>query len=205
MKLLIATKNKGKFMEISEVLAGLPVELISLKNLGLEDEVEEHGSTHEANAILKAQYFFKKTGLPTVGEDSGIHVDMFPGELGVFTRRWGGLGNATDEEWIKYFLKKTKGAPAEKKGAKFVCVAALILNAEDLGKPMIFSGETRGVITEKLEVPLIKGIPISSCFRPDGCDKVYAALGAEEKNKISHRGKAIHKLREHLARNIKKK
>lgn len=201
MQLLIATKNPGKFSEISEVLGNLPIKLLSLADLNLKDEVEEHGMTHEENAILKARYFFEKTGLPTLGEDSGIHVDAFPGELGVQTRRWGGLEKATDEEWIKYFLEQMGKIPDEKRGAKFVCFAALILGRQNKfataspETPAIFSGETRGIITQKLEAPLKHGIPISSCFRPEGFNKVYVALTVEEKNRVSHRGKAMHKIK----------
>ena len=185
--LLIATKNPGKFAEISEVLGSLPIKLLSLKDLNLKDEVEEHGLTHEENAILKAQYFFEKTGLPTLGEDSGIHVDAFPGELGVQTRRWGGLEKATDEGWIAYFLEQMQKVPDDKRGAKFVCFAALILGRKNkfaiapFETPSIFSGETRGIITKNLEAPLKHGIPISSCFKPEGFYKVYAALTVEEK------------------------
>ena len=201
MKILIATKNPGKFEEIVSGLASLSalgVEFVRPSDLGIDDEVEEHGSTHGENAILKARHFFAKTGLATVGEDSGIHVDAFPGELGVMTRRWGGLEKATDEEWIKYFLTQMERVPAGARGAKFVCFAAVILSPKDVEKPHIFAGETRGVITKGLEAPLKAGIPISSCFRPEGFDKVYAALTNEEKNRVSHRGKAMAKLAEFL-------
>lgn len=199
-KLLIATKNAGKFSEIAEVLGELPIKLISLANLGIADDVEEHGNTHEENAILKAQYFFGKTGLPTLAEDSGIYVDAFHGELGVQTRRWGGLEKATDEEWIKYFLRKMRDVPEAARGAEFRCFAALILDAASAKKPFVFSGAARGIITKDLQSPLIKGIPISSCFRPDGAKKVYAALAPHEKNRISHRGKAMHAVKIFLAK-----
>lgn len=202
MKLLIATKNPGKFGEIVEVLGNLSIELVSLADLGINDDVIETGKTHEENAILKAQYFFRKTNLPTLGEDSGVYVDAFPGELGVQTRRWEGLHHASDQEWIKYFLKKMELLPLEKRGAKFECHAALILSEKLYKKPHIFSGETCGMITEELEAPLRSGIPISSCFRPDGCDKVYAALTPCEKNTISHRGKAMYKVKEFLEKEV---
>lgn len=202
MRLLIATKNPGKFTEISEVLNSLPIKLLSLKDLNLNDEVEEHGVTHEQNAILKAQYFFKKTGLPTLGEDSGIHVDAFLGELGVQTRRWGGLEKATDDEWIKYFLRQMGKVSKNKRGAKFVCFAALILDKAVVKAPKIFSGETRGIITKTLEAPLKLGIPISSCFKPEGFNKVYAALTVEEKNRVSHRGKAMHAVKKFLEQHL---
>jgi XTP/dITP diphosphohydrolase len=202
MKLLIATKNAGKFAEISEVLGALPLELISLSDLGLKDEVNETGETHEQNAILKAEYFFEKTHLPTLGEDSGIYVDAFPNALGVQTRRWGGLAQATDEEWIEYFLKQMEPMPEKNRGAKFVCFGALILDEKNRKSPQIFSGETRGTITHSLEAPLKRGIPISSCFKPEGFSKVYAALTPAEKNRVSHRGKAMHALADFLKRGV---
>ena len=197
-------EKPGKFAEISEVLGSLPIKLLSLKDLNLKDEVEEHGLTHEENAILKAQYFFEKTGLPTLGEDSGIHVDAFPGELGVQTRRWGGLEKATDEGVDRVFSGTNAESSDDKRGAKFVCFAALILGRKNkfaiapFETPSIFSGETRGIITKNLEAPLKHGIPISSCFKPEGFYKVYAALTVEEKNKVSHRGKAMHKIKDML-------
>lgn len=196
--LLIATKNPGKFQEISEVLRTLPLRLVSLADFGISDEVEETGKTHGENAALKAQFYFQKTSLPTLAEDSGIYVDAFPGELGVQTRRWEGLHHASDKEWIEYFLEKMAPLPEEKRGAKFVCHAALILNSDDFAQPKIFIGETRGVITKNLEAPLKAGIPISSCFRPEGFSKVYAALTVAEKNRVSHRGKAMHAVWEFL-------
>lgn len=199
MRLLIATKNPGKFSEISEVLSQLPIELVSLADLGITEDVEEHGATHEENAILKAQYFYKKTRISALGEDSGIYVDAFPGELGVQTRRWEGLHQAADAEWIEYFLKKMEPLPPEKRGARFECHAALILDEKSYEKPFLFRGETRGIITRSLEAPLKQGIPISSCFIPQGAEKVYAALTSVEKNRISHRGKAMHAAREFLA------
>lgn len=196
MKLLIATKNPGKFMEISEVLNLPELNLVSLRDLNIFDDVEETGLTHEENAKIKARYFFKKTGLPTLAEDSGINVNAFPDELGVQTRRWGGLEKASDEEWIKYFLKKMEGK--KDRGAQFVCVAALILNKESYKNPFVFSGETKGTLTHELRAPLLPGIPISSCFLPEGYEKVYAALSVEEKNKVSHRGKAMHAVKDFL-------
>lgn len=202
MELLIATKNPGKFSEIAEILKLPSVILKSLADLGLKDEVEEHGATHEENAILKARYFFEKTGMPTLGEDSGIYIDVFPDSLGVQTRRWGGLESATDSEWIKFFLEKMKNVPPEKRSAKFVCYSALIFDEKSHEKPHVFFGETQGAITAGLEAPLIPGIPISSCFRPENSGKVYAALSPEEKNKISHRGKAMHAAKEFIQKNL---
>lgn len=200
IKLLIATQNIGKFTEIQEVLRSLPLDLYHLKKEDFaiklqDDDFEEHGETFEENAELKAMHYHELFGIPTIGEDSGIIVDALEGQLGVKTRRWGAGEKATDEEWIDYFMKTMKDIPEEKRTARFVCAAAFI---DGGGEVTMFRGQTEGVITHTLEAPLKAGIPLSSCFRPVGKTKVYAALNEEEKNQISHRGKAFHELKDYL-------
>ena len=196
-KLLIATQNQGKFREISEVFEGSDFELVFLGDLNLSAEgLFEDGETFAENAYKKAKFFYDKTGFLILAEDSGIMVDALEGELGIKTRRWGAGEMASDEEWIDYFLKRMEGVSLEKRGAKFVCNACLI--DEKGGVLEYFEGETRGVISEKLLAPILSGLPLSSCFIPEGMDKAYAAISALEKNKISHRGKAISKAREYL-------
>lgn len=211
-ELLVATKNPGKFKEVKEVLDGVGFKLSFLGdfvrgNDGFDDsDFVENGETFEENARKKAEYYFGKLKgrsgngeLFVLGEDSGIIVDALDGELGIKTRRWGAGEQASDEEWINYFLERMKDVPQGKRGAEFVCSACL--KGINFGGGEIFenfSGKTRGVITDGLEAPLRCGIPLSSCFRPEGFDGVYAALSVEEKNRISHRGKAMSKLREFL-------
>ncbi len=195
-ELLVATKNPGKFREISEALSGVPFKLVFLGELGLDDgDFVEDGLTFEENAEKKARYYFGKIGMMTLAEDSGIFVEALDGELGVKTRRWGAGEKASDQEWIEHFMKRMSGVAPDKRGAKFVCYACVVGEfKEGDGKRLrrfCFHGETPGMITETLEATIRQGIPLSSCFRPEGFDKVYAALSAEEKNKISHRGKAM--------------
>ena len=109
MKLLIGTNNAGKATEIAECLRDTPIELITPKDL--EEEIAappETGSSFAENAIQKARHYHVFTGLPTIADDSGIEVDALAGELGVHTRRWGAGPQASDEEWIAYFLKRMK-------------------------------------------------------------------------------------------------
>jgi XTP/dITP diphosphohydrolase len=196
-RVVIATSNKGKFREMMEVLGDLPCRFLSLDELGLSADCEENADTFEGNALQKAHYYFEKSGLVTLAEDSGIMVDALSGELGVKTRRWGAGEKASDEEWIKYFLERMKNVPLQERGAKFVCCSAII----DLdGGEHLFRGETAGRITEGLEAPIYAGLPLSSCFRPDGFDKVYSALTIEEKNRTSHRGKAMRQVHEWLGK-----
>lgn len=197
MQILIATKNPGKFREIMEVLGDLPFEFLSLQQCFGEnfEDVEETGKTHDENALIKAKYFFEKSKLPTLAEDSGLHLDEFPNEFGVSTRRWHNLERASDQEWISKFLEWMKNVSEEKRGAIFKCSACFI---DEKGEPHFFHGEVKGKITKILEAPIQEGIPISSCFRPEGYDKVYASLPPEIKAKTSHRGRAISKVRDLL-------
>lgn len=191
---LLATSNEGKIVEMKECLAGLPLTLCTLNDLPNPlEQPEETGSSHRENAIEKAQYYFRKTHLPTIAEDSGIHVEALRTELGIHTRRFGAGSKASDEEWIQYFLARMRRE--RNKRARFHCVIAFV-DGKDIHT---FEGECRGTITDTVEASYLPGLPISACFRPDGYNKVFSALSVEEKNRVSHRGKALMKLREFLA------
>lgn len=194
-ELLIATGNPGKFMEIYEILKDLPLKFLSLSDVSLSSDVDETGETHAENALLKARHFYRKIKMPTLAEDSGIIVDVLSGELGLHTRRWGPGHSASDEEWIEAFLARMKDVPEDERQAHFVCHAALILGK---GEEHLFEGQCQGMITSDLEAPIKEGLPLSSCFKPHGFDKVYAALKPEEKAEISHRGLAISHVRDFL-------
>ncbi len=193
MKLLIATHNPGKFQEIRAMLADLGAELVSLDELGVAQDFPEEGHSFEANALGKARFYHELSGLPTVADDSGIFVEALADELGVKTRRWGAGASATDEEWLTYFMERM--ALEKNRKAKFVCVAAYA----DEAQAVAFEGETHGVITEDVRVPVKPGIPLSSVFLSEGCATVYSALSEAEKNELSHRGKAFVQLLHFLA------
>ncbi|MBU1151658.1 non-canonical purine NTP pyrophosphatase [Patescibacteria group bacterium] len=192
-KLLIATKNPGKFREIGEGLDGLGFEFLFLGDMDVEDgDFVEDGKNFRENAFKKASYYGNKLGMMTFGEDSGIFVEALGDELGVQTRRWGAGEAVSDEEWLEYFLRRMEGE--ENRLARFVC-AGCLFDGGVLGE---FEGQTRGEISQEILAPILPGIPLSSCFIMDGADKVYAAMSAEEKNKGSHRGKVLAQVREHL-------
>lgn len=192
-KILIATHNSGKFKELMEVLEDLPFKFVSLNDEKITEDVEETGSSYEANAIIKAEFFGKMTGLPTIADDSGIHVDALQGELGVKTRRWGAGAKATDQEWLDYFLKRM--STEENRRAEFVTNIAFWRPDEEI---LTFEGQCLGHILDTPPCPLEPGIPLSSVFLPEGKDKVYSQMSTDEKNEISHRGKAIKKCHEYL-------
>ena len=123
-ELLVATKNPGKFSEITEVLGNTEFDLLFLGSMQVEDEdFAEDGETFEANSRKKAEYYGKKFGMLTLGEDSGILIDALKGELGVKTRRWGAGEHASDTEWIDYFMNRMEGE--ENRLASFVCCGCL--------------------------------------------------------------------------------
>lgn len=189
----MATRNKGKFKGLMEGLSDLPFQFVSLSDEGVEGDVVETGTTYEENAILKAEFFGKKSGLVTISDDSGIVVDALAGELGVKTRRWGAGPEATDAEWLDFFLKRL--AREKSRRAEFICVVALYRPGH---QTITFRGETDGIIIEKPEVEIEHGIPISAVFKPDGYSKVYSAFTKAELVDISHRGKAVKKCRDFL-------
>jgi XTP/dITP diphosphohydrolase len=188
MKLLIATHNSGKLHEIKEMLLGLGAELVSLEELGISQDYPEDGHTFEANALGKARFYHELSGLPTVADDSGIFIEALASELGVKTRRWGAGEKVSDEEWLVFFMKRM--ATEENRKAKFVCVAAYVDDVQEVA----FEGETVGVVTDAVQVPVKSGIPLSSVFLPEGYARVFAELSTDEKNHLSHRGKAFSKL-----------
>lgn len=193
MKLLIATNNQSKFNEISTLLSSLSLELVSPQDVD-ESQLEENGKTYAENALIKARFFAKQTGLITLADDSGIVVEALKNELGVKTRRWGAGENASDEEWITHFLKRME--KENNRNAKFVCHICLVDKEGNLLAES--SGETEGHVTKELQAPIKQGIPLSSCFIVKNHHKVHSAMNIEEKNKISHRGKAVKQIKNFL-------
>lgn len=192
-KILIATRNRGKFNGLKEGLEGLPFQFVSLEDEGIEGDVVETGETYEENAILKAEYFGKIAGLTTLSDDSGIVVDALANELGVKTRRWGAGHEASDQEWLDFFLKRMERE--QNRNAEFICVVALWQPTQ---KTITFKGENRGVILAQPMTKIERGIPLSSVFLPEGQTKVYADLSKEEFAQVSHRGKAVRLCRDFL-------
>lgn len=193
MDLLIGTKNKGKIIEISEALSDLDIRCIGAHDAGIAEDPIETGATFEENALQKARFYYERTKNRTLADDSGIIVEALRSELGIHTRRWGAGPDASDEEWISYFLKRMKRE--QSKRARFVCVLAYI---DEAGREFLFEGACNGIITESLEAEYLPGLPISACFRPDGYDCVYSAMKVEQKNCTSHRGRAVEKFRSFL-------
>ncbi len=187
MKLLLGTANKGKILEMSSALSSLPLSIITPLDLRITDVPVEEENTFEGNARQKARFYFERSNVPTLADDSGIMIEALEGELGIHTRRWGAGKDATDEEWISFFLERM--SREENKRARFMCVLCYI---DENGTEHFFEGSCNGTITHAVMAPYLPGLPLSSCFIPSGLTNVYTALSLEEKNAISHRGKALH-------------
>ncbi len=193
--LLIATTNPGKLAEISRFLGDLPVNLVSLKDVGIRDSVAETGMTFEENAILKAKFYSKKSGLPAIADDGGFEIDALGGEPGVKSHRW--IHNDredTDEELIVYTLEKLKGLPQEKRGAQLRLVLALVFSD---GRRFTVEEKTRGIVAEKPSEYRTPGFPYRSLlFLPEiGKYYDYDLLTPEETERFNHRKRAVDKLK----------
>ena len=199
MKLLIATRNLGKFDGMYNMVSDLPFEVVSLQDIEVDDSnFVEDGETFEENAKKKARFYASKTGLMTISDDTGILIPALEGELGLRTRRWGAGPDASDEEWLDYFLKRME--KEENRSSLFVSCICLA----DKNGNMLFEarGESKGTLTRAPGCDIEPGIPLSAVFQPEGCTKVKSALTIEEKNRISHRGKAMKQIREFLEKNL---
>jgi XTP/dITP diphosphohydrolase len=193
-KLLLATNNKGKAREYKSLLFGVPFELVTPAEMGITTEVAEVGKTFEENARLKATTLARESGLLTLADDSGLEVAALGGEPGTLSARYAGEG-ASDEDRVNYLLAKLEGVPQERRQARFRCVIAI---ATSEGKVEICSGECDGFIALKPRGD--KGFGYDPIFYLPELGKTMAELPPDEKNKISHRGRAAAKARVVLER-----
>jgi XTP/dITP diphosphohydrolase len=183
-KLLLATNNEGKVREYKSMLRDLPCALVSLAELGIKTEVDEIGGSLEENARLKATAFARESQLLTLADDSGLEVDALGGEPGRLSARYAGEG-ASDRDRVNYLLSRLKDVPEEKRSARFRCVIAI---AQPDGKVELCSGECLGFITTAPRGNF--GFGYDPIFYLPGLGKTMAELTLEEKNRVSHRGRA---------------
>lgn len=191
-KLLIATKNKGKLQEFQTFLGKLPLQLVSLSDIGITEDVEENGKTYEENSHKKALFYAKLSNLPALADDGGIEITALNGEPGIHSRRWLGY-EATDEELINHMLKIAKELPENNREAFFKTVVTF---AMPNGKVFSIPGEVKGIIAKEPYLKILKGYPYRSFFYLPEIKKFYHenTLSLSEQEKYNHRFKAIKKL-----------
>jgi len=191
-KLIIASNNEGKCKEIKDLLIDLPFCVLSLKDIGLGIQVDEDQDTFEGNATKKASEIMKASGEIALADDSGLEVDALDGKPGVYSAMFAGIG-ASDEENYSKLLTLMKDIPPERRKASFCCVIAVAYPA---GRIMLVKESCNGYITFS---PAGKnGFGFDPIFVPDKYEKTFAQLGKEVKNLISHRGKAMQKIKQLL-------
>ena len=184
MQIVLATHNRGKMKEMSSILAHLPVKLLTLDDFPQIGEIPETGETLKENAFIKAETVHQKTGLPALADDTGLEVDALDGAPGVHSSRYDGE-TATFEDNCRKMMQEMDGIPAEERTARFHTVIAFV---SDSGNEWT-EGMVEGRILE------IKrgdgGFGYDPLFYYPPLKKTFAELNSEQKNNISHRGKAL--------------
>lgn len=188
MRLLFATSNKKKIAELSAMLAGTSIEIVSLAD-AQPLEVVEDGDTFEANALKKARAYSAVHGITALADDSGLCVDALYGGPGVRSARFAPEGPDQDARNTALLLARLSGVPMDARGAEFRCVLALV--SPD-GIEQLYEGRCRGRIV--LAPRGANGFGYDPIFEPAGLTRTLAELSPEEKNALSHRGKALAEL-----------
>ncbi|MEU0537777.1 RdgB/HAM1 family non-canonical purine NTP pyrophosphatase [Amycolatopsis tolypomycina] len=187
-KLLLATRNAKKLGELRRIVAaeGLTgLEVIGLADVPDFPEAPETAPDFEGNAVAKARDAVAATGLPTIADDSGIAVDALNGMPGVLSARWSGR-HGDDEANLDLVLAQLRDVPDERRGAQFVCAAALVLPS---GEETVVRGEWRGTLVRERHG--VNGFGYDPIFRPDGENRTSAEMEPAEKDAVSHRGLAL--------------
>ena len=183
MQFVIATANPGKVREMREILSELGIDAVTRKELGIELEIEETGSTFLDNATLKARAICEASGMPSIADDSGLLVDALGGAPGVYSSSYGGPG-LSDAQRCDYLLEKLKNK--EQKSAKFVSTIVCAFPGGDI---LAAEGECHGEIIGSQRG--FNGFGYDPVFLVRGKDRTMAELAPDEKNIISHRGVAL--------------
>lgn len=188
MKIVFATNNAHKLREVQQTV-GDKFEIVSLRECGVVEDIPENEPTLEGNALAKARYIYSRTGLSCFADDTGLEVDALGGEPGVRSARYATDGH-DDEANKRLLLERMEGK--ENRGAQFRTAMALILDGEEY----LFEGVVRGeILTQECGNG---GFGYDPLFAPEGHSESFAEMSAEEKNAISHRGRAVRKLAEFL-------
>lgn len=184
MKLVFATNNRHKLLEIQHLLDG-SIELLSLNDIGCSDDIPENQDTLEGNAAEKSFYVYNKFGLNCFADDTGLEIEALNGEPGVYSARYAGEERSSERNMDKVLAKMAK---IKNRKARFRTVISLVIEGREYQFEGIVDGQ---ILTEKRGTT---GFGYDPIFKPDESPLSFAELSMEEKNKISHRGRAVRKL-----------
>lgn len=191
-ELVLATRNPHKGAELAALLGELGIKVRTLAEFPDAPEVAEDGDTCEANAVKKAREIARSTGLPALADDTGLEVEALAGRPGVYAARYAGRGATYEDNWRK-LLRELEGVPRERRRARFTTVAAI---AEPSGSVLVVEGVLEGLIAE---APAgAHGFGYDPVFFVPELGKTLAELSPEEKNRVSHRARALAKIKELL-------
>jgi len=193
MKLVLATGNQGKLAELRQLLEGTGIQVLPQSDFGVPD-AEETGLSFIENAILKARHAAAHTGLPAMADDSGIEVDALNGAPGIYSARYAGV-HGDDAANNARLLAALEGLPAAERGARFYCAVAFLRHAED-PTPVIAEGIWEGRILESARGE--GGFGYDPLFFDPALDRSAAELDPVEKNRVSHRARALRAIAERL-------
>ena len=185
-RLVVASHNKGKVLEIAQLLARYPIDVVSAGELALP-EPDETEPTFVGNALIKSSAASRLSGYPALADDSGLCVDALNGDPGIYSARWAGAAKDFDAAMAEVHRQMQK-SPAQRKSARFVC--ALALSWPD-GQDLTFEGEIEGAIVWPVRGTL--GFGYDPMFVPDGYDKTFGEMNPAEKHAMSHRARAFAK------------
>ncbi len=185
MKLLSASSNKGKLIEIMDLLRDLPIEAILPMDIGVSLDVEEDGKTYAENATKKAQAYCQASGLVTLADDSGLEVQALDGKPGLHSARFSDKPGATDSDRRMFLLDRLKGLPRPWAAAFY---STVVISVPD-GETYTLDGLCRGEIIP--EERGTNGFGYDPIFRIEGMNRTMAELTKEEKNRLSHRARAV--------------
>lgn len=191
-RMIFATGNEGKMREIRMILADLEVPVVSMKEAGISAEINENGKSFEDNAIIKARTIMELTGEPVLADDSGLEIDYLDGAPGIYSARYMGEDTSYDIK-NQAILDQLEGVPDEKRTARFVCVIACAMPD---GTILTSRGTMEGIIGHEIRGK--NGFGYDPVFYLPDCYCTSAELSPDQKNDLSHRGKALRLMRELL-------
>ena len=191
MELIIASQNQNKLVEFKEIL-GDKINLFSLSDIGLNQEIPENEKTIKKNAMFKAKFVNTQTGKNVFADDTGLEIDSLNGEPGVYSARYSGVERNSDKN-IELVLTKLKNK--SNRNSRFKTIISLIID----GKSVNFEGVVEGKITEEKRGS--NGFGYAPIFQPNGYSSTFGEMSLKEKNKISHRSIAINKMVQYLKEN----
>jgi XTP/dITP diphosphohydrolase len=199
-RILVATTNKGKLGEIKEYLSDLPVEFVSLSDVGITDEVVEDGKTYEENSQKKAVYYSRIAGLPAISDDGGIEIAALNGEPGINSKYWAGP-EGRDEDLVAKMMEVSKNLPDNNRNAIFRAVDSFALPT---GEVWSREGHVDLLVAKEPLLKPLKGFPFRSFLIVPQIGKYYheAELSEDERKIYNHRYKALRKLRDIIVKEL---